>query len=85
MSMAFGKPIIGVLEGDGKNVLNESKGGFVAQADKTAISVAISKMAKLSNEERKRLGDLNRAYYQDHFSIEKIGQIVSDTLLQEVK
>ena len=85
MSMAFGKPIIGVLEGDGKNVLNESKGGFIAQPDKTSISVAINKMAKLSNVERKRLGDLNRAYYKDHFSIEKIGQIVSDILLSEVK
>ena len=85
MSMAFGKPIIGVLEGDGKNVLNESKGGFVSQPDKTSISVAINKMAKLSPEERKRLGDLNRAYYQDHFSIEKTGQFVSDILLQEVK
>ena len=85
MSMAFGKPIIGVLEGDGRDVLSASKGGFVAHADKTAISVAISKMAKLSEEERKRLGDLNRAYYKDHFSIEKVGQLVSDILLQETK
>ena len=85
MSMAFGKPIIGVLEGDGRDVLNTSKGGFVAHADKTAISVAIEKMSKLSSEERKRLGDLNRAYYKDHFSVEKTGQLVSDVLLQEVK
>ena len=85
MSMAFGKPIIGVLDGDGKAVLNDSKGAFVAQPDKTSIAVAIDKMAKLSNEERKRLGELNRAYYQDHFSIEKTGQSVSDILLQEVK
>ena len=85
MSIAFGKPIIGVLEGDGKNVLNESKGGFIAKPDKTSISSAINKMAKLSSEERKRLGDLNRAYYKDHFSVEKIGHIVSDILLSEVK
>lgn len=85
MSMAFGKPIIGVLEGDGRDVLNESKGGFIAQPDKTSISVAIEKMATLSEEERKRLGDLNRAYYKNHFSIEKIGQVVNDILLQEVK
>lgn len=85
MSMAFGKPIIGVLDGDGKDVLNASKGAFVAQPDKTSISVAIEKMAKLSNEERKRLGELNRVYYQDHFSIKKTGQSVSDILLQEVK
>ena len=85
MSMAFGKPIIGVLEGDGRDVLNESKGGFIAQPDKASISVAIEKMATLSEEERKRLGDLNRAYYKNHFSIEKIGQVVNDILLQEAK
>ena len=65
--------------------MNASKGGFVAQPNKTSISVAINKMAKLSDEERKRLGELNRAYYQDHFSIEKTGQKVSDILLQETK
>ena len=85
MSMAFAKPIIGVLDGDGKTVLNESKGAFVAQPDKTSISVAISKMASLSKEERKRLGDLNRAYFEDHFSLSKTGQSISDILLQEVK
>ncbi len=85
MSMAFGKPIIGVLDGDGKMVLNESKGSFVAQPDKTSISVAIEKMASLSDEERKRLGKLNRAYFEDHFSLEKTGQSINEILLQEVK
>ena len=83
--MAFGKPIIGVLDGDGKMVLNESKGSFVAQPDKTSISVAIEKMASLSDEERKRLGKLNRAYFEDHFSLEKTGQSINEILLQEVK
>ena len=85
MSMAFAKPIIGVLDGDGKMVLNESKGSFVAQPDKTSISVAIEKMASLTDEERKRLGKLNRAYFEDHFSITKTGQSINEILLQEVK
>ena len=84
MSMAFGKPIIGVLDGDGKMVLNESKGSFVAQPDKTSISVAIEKMASLTDEERKRLGKLNRAYFEGHFSLEKTGQLINEILLQEV-
>lgn len=85
MSMAFGKPIIGVLEGDGKNVLLESGGALVSSPDKSAIAAAIDKMASLSEEERKKLGQLNQAYFREHFSIEKTTKLINDILTSELK
>ena len=85
MSMAFGKPIIGVLEGDGKDVLLASGGALVSNADKSAIAAAIDKMAALPESERKRLGSLNRAYFEKHFSIKKTGEAINTILLDELK
>ena len=85
MSMAFGKPIIGVLSGDGKDVLLASGGALVANEDKSSIAAAIDKMASLSNEDRKRLGKLNRAYFEEHFSIKKTCESINSILLNELK
>ena len=85
MSMAFGKPIIGVLDGDGKDILLKSGGSLVAEPNKESIADAINKMASLSDEERKRLGELNRAYYQNNLSIKRSGELINQILLDELK
>ena len=84
MSLAFGKPIIGVLEGDGKAILESAGGGIVAQANKESIAKAIEQMAELPNEQRKKLGQLNQAYYSNNLSVKHIGEMVNDTLLKEL-
>ena len=83
--MAFGKPIIGVLDGDGKDILLKSGGSLVAEPNKESIADAINKMASLSDEERKRLGELNRAYYQNNLSIKRSGELINQILLDEMK
>lgn len=85
MSMAFGKPIIAVLGGDGKDVVLASKGGTVCPENKDAIAKAIMDMANLSKEERKNLGRLNQDYYLKHLSIEKVGENVNQVLLDELQ
>ena len=84
MSMAFAKPIIAVLGGDGRDVVLASKGGMVCDENKESIAKAINDMAALSPEERKKLGQLNQAYYQKHLSIERVGEQVNQALLEEL-
>ena len=84
MSMAFGKPIIGVLNGDGKDVLIKASGSFVADANPKSISEAILKMYSLSPEERKKLGDLNQAYYFNNLSIAHASDVVEQILREEL-
>ena len=84
MSMAFAKPIIAVLGGDGRDVVLASKGGMVCDENKESIAKAINDMAALSPEERKKLGQLNQAYYHQHLSIERVGEQVNQALLEEL-
>ena len=85
MSMAFGKPIIASIGGDGKDLLEQAGGGIVCENDPKDIATAIETLFDKSAEERKKLGENNRAYYFNNLSIkmcgEKINKILSDELI----
>lgn len=80
MSMAFGKPIIAMLDGDGKQAVFDSDGGILCDEDPKSLENSIKAMMKLSEGERKRLGINNLTYYQEHFSLDK----VTDSILKEL-
>ena len=84
MSMAFGKPIIGVLGGDGRKIIEESQGGIICEENKESIAEGIKKIAALSKEERTAIGNKNREYYLNHLSIEKVGEKVNKVLSEEL-
>ncbi|MDY0100534.1 MAG: hypothetical protein RBR94_00900, partial [Bacilli bacterium] len=74
--LKFKKPIIGVLEGDGKDILNATGGAFLSKQTPKDIAESILKMKSLSNEEKVKMGLRNYEYYLKHFSLEVItGQI----------
>ena len=72
MSMAFSRPIIGVLKGDGRDVLTEAGGGFLAEENAESVKEAIMAVHNISKKEKDRLGSLNYQYYQEHFSLGEV-------------
>ena len=80
MSMAFGKPIIGVLKGDGRKVLQESGGTLLADENAESIKNAIVALANMDKKERARLGALNKMYYDSHFSTEIVTREIENHL-----
>ena len=70
--MALQKPIIGVLKGDGAEIIKDSNCGFVEENyNYNNLSKMIQKMSKMSEEELINLGKNGRLYYDKYFSIEK--------------
>ena len=80
MSMVFAKPIIAVLDGDGKKALQESTGALLAEEDPESVKEAILTLAKMSEKEKARLGQANRAYYDNNFSLATIGKKIEEKL-----
>ncbi len=72
MSMAFARPVIGVIQGDGRMVINESGGGFLADENPDSVAKAILAVHNLTQKEKAHLGELNRRYYLNHFSVEEV-------------
>jgi len=71
--MASSKPILTMLNGDGSNIIKESKSGFVANAgDYKTLSMNVQKCFNLSSIELQELGQNGLKYYQKYYSKDKI-------------
>ena len=76
MSMAFGRPIVGVLQGDGADVLKDSGGAFLADENAESVKNALLAISNLSENEKARLGKLNKYYYENHFSTKTVASLI---------
>lgn len=80
MSMAFQKPIIAVLNGDGREVLNQSKGALFAEQDADSLAKTFDDFYQLSEKERTLMGASNRQYYEKYFSLRSISKQIEEKL-----
>ncbi len=68
--MAAAKPIVGAIDGETSDVLNEAQGGYCVPAeDAEALAKAIKALA--ASGEAEKIGLKNRDYYMKHFSKER--------------
>lgn len=66
--MAVGRPIIASMNGEGARLVKEAGAGIAVPAeDGPALAKAILNLYSMSTEDRNRLGENGRRYYQQHF------------------
>ena len=85
MYMVFNKPIIGMVDGDGRTILKESQGSFICEENPESLKEAILEVSKLNKEEKEKLGHNNRVYHQSHFSLNIVGKQIEQVLLDELR
>ena len=85
MAMAFAKPILAMLEGDGKDILVESDGAIFSEQNSESLLSAIKTIASLNKKELTRLGKNNLLFYQNNLTIEKISRDIEKELLKKVR
>lgn len=79
--LKYGKPIIGALSGDGKDVLINSGGAVLTSQTAEGIAEGIEKIIGLSDNEKEKMGESNRRYYQENFSLRRVAQLLEKELL----
>ncbi len=79
--LSYGKPILGVISGDGEVILNKAKGAVICDENEENIASAINKIISLTKEEKETMGHNNLKYFQDNFQLE----IVSAQILELLK
>lgn len=71
--MASGKPILACLNGEGGRLVELAQAGVAVPAeDAQALADAIRRLADMPEEERARMGENGRRYYEEHFDHEKL-------------
>ena len=67
--LALRKPVIGVLQGEGAEIIKSSNCGIVEEkADYLALANNIRSMLKLTKEKMREMGNSGREYYDKNFS-----------------
>lgn len=70
--MSAGKAILGCIDGDTKVIIDDAKCGLCCEAENIDLYVEnIRKLINMSKEEHHQYGLNARAYYEQHFSLEK--------------
>ncbi len=85
MYLAFGKPIVGVVQGDSKALLQETGGAILGNENSNDISDKIVRFSKLSFEEKKALGNQNKKYFDEHFQSTHLIRDIEHHLLDLIK
>jgi len=66
--LAAGRPIIGMLDGEGADVIQRAGAGLVCPAgDSVGLAETIQRFAATSPEERRRMGKQGQAYAKAEF------------------
>lgn len=66
--LGSGKPILGMLNGEGAKIIHDSRCGFAVNAgDSFSLATSIQKLIKMNQNERNEMGLKGLKFYQEHF------------------
>lgn len=71
--LACGRPVVAALDGEGARIVREAGAGLAVPAeDAEALAESVLELYRMSPEERERMGERGRAYFEEHFEREKL-------------
>ena len=70
--MKYGRPLLGVVKGDGKDLLEKAKGTVFAEENPENIAQNMDKLFELSEKEKAQLGANNKSYFEDNLTSKKL-------------
>jgi glycosyltransferase involved in cell wall biosynthesis len=80
--MAVGRPILASLNGEGAQLVVEAGAGVAVPAgDAAALSEGVLSLYRMSADERNRLGENGRRYFEEHFDRE----LLTDRLIDHIR
>ncbi|MBQ0008820.1 MAG: glycosyltransferase family 4 protein [Firmicutes bacterium] len=82
--LKYGKPIIGVVQGDSKTLLENAKGAIFTGENPQEIGESINKIISMDQKEKDQLGLNNKQYFEENLTTEKLTQLLVAEL-NEVK
>lgn len=84
--MASGKPILGAISGEGKDVIEDSNCGLACEAeDYKELAQLAQQMYEMNIEERKMLGENGIRYFKENFDREILLKKINALLTNEYK
>lgn len=83
--MKYGRPILAIISGDAKTMLENAKGSVFAGENAKNIAENIDILCNKSEKEKDQLGLNNKRYFEENFSIEKLTELLAQELIEVKK
>lgn len=78
--MKYGKPLIGVIKGDARDLLEKAGGTIFADENPQQISDIFDKTCTFSDEKKMEMGANNKEYFDEYLTAEKLTNQIFDLL-----
>ena len=83
--LAAGRAIVAALDGEGARVIQEAGAGLTCPAqDVEGLANSIEQLFRMSSDQREQLGQSGRAYYLEHFEMERQSQRLIEILSSRI-
>ncbi len=80
-SLYYGKPFFGVIQGDGRAILEKTGGAIFSNGeDPASIKEALLQFLKLSEEDKAKMGEANKKCFDDIFSFSSCMKQINEHL-----
>jgi len=78
--MKYGRPLVGVIEGDAKELLSKAKGTVFSGQNPIEIADAFKNICDLDEKEKTQMGLNNKSYFEENLTAEKLTSQLFDVL-----
>lgn len=72
--LKYGKPILAIISGNAKELLNQAGGSLFSSEEPSDIAATMEKIVLLSKKEKQIMGENNAAYFNEYLSVDKIAK-----------
>jgi len=79
--MKYGRPLIGIIQGDAKELLEKANGTIFSGEKRQQITDVFNKMCDISEQQEKQMGESNLHYFNENLTAEKL----TNQLFEELK
>jgi len=83
--LKYGKPLLGIISGDGKELLEKAKGTVFASENPAEIAQTIENICNLNKEKLATLGSNNKEYFESNLTSEKLSYLFQEAIKESIK
>ena len=83
--MKYGRPLLGIIKGDGRDLLAKANGTLFSEEDPENIAKKIDELINLSDEEKTQMGLNNKHYFEENLTSRKLVQQLNQELMDVKK
>ena len=83
--MKYGRPLLGVIKGDAKDLLEKANGTLFSEEDPKSIAQKIDELVLKDEKEKTQMGLNNKHYFEDNLTVQKLVDQLNQELMDVKK